>query len=129
MRKKKVWRYYCEFCRKSGCSGGHIAKHERACTANPNRVCRMCKLVGATQKPLAELLAAFDGGQSPADTDSLRELESVAEGCPACMLAAVRAWDQAHPETECSFSVHFRERCEAVWTDLHRAEIIACQHG
>ena len=38
--KKNV--YYCEFCNKRGLSGGSMAKHEKHCTANPDRKCRLC---------------------------------------------------------------------------------------
>ena len=67
MRTKQVNRYYCDFCKKSGCSKFHLQKHESSCTANPNRVCRMCKFVAddggeCEQKPMAELLALLPKG-------------------------------------------------------------------
>lgn len=43
MEKKKVWRYYCDFCKKSNCSGAAMSKHEKHCTSNPDRECRMCE--------------------------------------------------------------------------------------
>lgn len=83
MRKVKRWRYYCGFCKKSGASGGHMAKHEASCCRNPNRVCRMCKAAGdVEQKDMQTLLAALSAG-------GLEELTSVAETCPACILAAL----------------------------------------
>ena len=37
---KKV--YYCEFCKKHGLSAGSLRLHEKHCTGNRNRECRMC---------------------------------------------------------------------------------------
>ena len=83
MRKKQVWRYYCEHCKKAGCASGHMAKHEAHCCANPGRKCRMCGLDSeGVQQPMAELVAALDIG----GLDAVRKL---ANGCPACMLAAI----------------------------------------
>jgi hypothetical protein len=42
MKTKKVNRYYCDFCNRGGCSAAHMKKHERHCTANPERECRVC---------------------------------------------------------------------------------------
>lgn len=93
MTKKQVWRFYCGFCKKSGCSGGHIAKHERACTANPNRICTMCGHAHATQRPIAELLSVIRENLPKGSLDgkaATEKLREATEGCPACMLAAIR---------------------------------------
>lgn len=81
MRQKKVWRYYCDHCKKAGQRKDLILKHEIGCTRNPDRVCGMCKHRGAEQKPLALLTEALEAG----GIDGLRE---EAACCPACMLAA-----------------------------------------
>jgi len=86
MKRKKVWRYYCEHCKKSGCSGGHIRSHEIHCTNNPTRICGMCKLARLDQLPIAELISALDSG----DKKGVNNLRVLADGCPACMLAAIR---------------------------------------
>jgi hypothetical protein len=85
MRRKRVWRYYCDFCKKSGCSAGHMRAHEAACTANPERACGMCRREGASTlvRPLIDALGA-------GDTSGVERLRAAAEGCPACMLAAIR---------------------------------------
>lgn len=120
MRSIKKWRYFCDFCKKSGGSGSHMAKHEKGCTLNPARECGLCvKLNGGTANPLAELVAmlpdpanfvihesaedlGYDLGTIPAydrpDDDGLREavhavlpaLRKAAEDCPTCILAALR---------------------------------------
>lgn len=37
---KKV--YYCEYCKKKLMRKSSMENHERHCTANPNRECRLC---------------------------------------------------------------------------------------
>ncbi len=96
MIKHKVWRFYCEFCGRGSCSGGHIAKHERGCTANPNRECGICKAAGLVQHPMKELIIALLSGKqltlsNAADYQSgMRALRNMTEDCPACILAAIR---------------------------------------
>lgn len=104
MRRKQVWRYYCEHCKKSGCSGGHLARHERGCTANPNRACGACRTFGLSAKPLSELiqfaksfsvagehyLGYPDDSSNYLDEAKTKELRDLADSCPACTLAAAR---------------------------------------
>jgi hypothetical protein len=83
MRKIKRWRYYCDFCKKSGASGHHMQKHEASCCRNPNRTCRMCAADGSiVQQDMQTLLAALAN-------DGLEELTRVTGECPACILAAI----------------------------------------
>ena len=131
MRIKKVNRYYCEFCKKAGCSGGHISRHESACTLNPNRICRMCKAVGGAQKSISDLVAIlpnvenylnrdFDGvsysGLGDATDRALPLLRKLTDGCPACILAALRQAKIPIPAT----SFKFTEECRSVWAELNR---------
>lgn len=84
MRKIKKWRYYCDFCKKSGASEHHMKNHEKYCTSNPNRECRICDKLQEVQQPLVELLRVYkDGG--------LKELRAVAGNCPMCILWALKA--------------------------------------
>lgn len=83
MRSKRVLRYYCDFCKKSGCSSYHIQRHERGCTNNPDRECGVCQATGVGGATVPELLEAARHG--------LTALRNAAECCPACMLAGVRA--------------------------------------
>ena len=106
MRKKKVWRYYCDFCRKGGCGGGSMKRHEGSCCRNPDRVCRMCQLAKGEQKPLPELIEALGNG-TPQGVERLR---SAAEGCPVCMLAAIIQSKLQRPRVtgeDSGFSVEF----------------------
>lgn len=54
---KKV--YYCDFCKKHGLSSGSLKKHEKHCTNNPNRFCRICGFKGVPEKEAACPLCEF----------------------------------------------------------------------
>lgn len=82
MIKKRAWRYYCEYCGKSSGAGGHMSRHEKRCTANPNRRCGMCGRVGE----IGVLVKAL----GRADEAGVKVLRVEARDCPACMLAAIR---------------------------------------
>ncbi len=83
MRKKRSWRYYCDHCGKSGGSGGAMSQHERHCTLNPTRECRMCALAGGAPTSMPRLIAALRG-------NGVVGAREAADGCPACVLAAIR---------------------------------------
>lgn len=85
MKRKKVWRYYCEFCGKGSCSGGHMNIHEKHCTRNPNRKCRMCDFGRLKQQPIQDLIKALGSG----DNEGFEKLSNLADGCPACILSAI----------------------------------------
>ncbi len=57
MKIKKVNRYYCSYCQKSGCAANHMKKHEKRCTMNPNRFCGMCAVMGNEQLKLEDLMS------------------------------------------------------------------------
>lgn len=102
MTRKQVWRYYCDHCHKGGCAAGHMAKHERGCTLNPERVCGVCAKLGLAQTPVAELVAIAKAApicelqDDPRMVALLRELEEAAGPCPVCVLAALRQADRHH---------------------------------
>lgn len=107
MKVKRVLKYYCEFCKKSGCSKFHMAKHEKHCTMNPNRVCGMCAMMGDIEQPdLAELKALlpipkdylhtddmgswYNSGLDAEIEKAMPTLREKTENCPACIMAALR---------------------------------------
>lgn len=121
MKVRTVKRYRCDFCTKSGCSKHHMERHERHCVHNPKRCCRMCEHATgeplAVPKPLDDLIAALHEG----GLDALRKL---AEGCPACMLAAIvqnRARDGFTDETNFYADFDFKKEREAMWTEANNA--------
>lgn len=110
MRVKKVNRYYCDYCKKAGCAAGHMKAHESSCTMNPNRVCKMCKLMGSTQEPMDKLKSVLVA-ETPvqwnevnsATSASVAELRKLSSGCPACMLAALRQSNMWASESDFDF--------------------------
>lgn len=85
MKRKQVWRYYCEHCKKSGCSSSHMGKHEKHCCRNPQRQCRMCGTQGRDYQALGKV---FLLGKALCDQD-LETLSGAVDGCPACILATI----------------------------------------
>ncbi len=122
MRREKRWRYYCDFCKRSGAVARHIVKHERGCVRNPGRVCGICRTAGLEQNPLVELIAALGEGFA----DGVERLRTLAEGCPACLFAAIvqsglqRKWVS---EDDPGFRVQweFRPALEAFWREHNEA--------
>ena len=84
MRQVKRWRYYCDFCNKGGGQKHAMAKHEKGCTLNHDRICGLCDKGELSQQPFSVLLEAYkDGG--------LDKLRDITENCPACILTTIRA--------------------------------------
>lgn len=107
MRVKKVNRYYCDFCKKSGGSKYWMEIHEKHCTMNPNRTCRMCEYADGAFCDTQELLNMLPTGPPvklthpiyPDDysenfieemAKALPKLRELSGNCPACILAALR---------------------------------------
>jgi hypothetical protein len=105
MITKKVNRYYCEFCKKSGCNASVIKRHESSCTMNPDRVCNVCDTFLKQEQPdISKLIEKLPDAQmsyigeeedgvtltSEQINDALALLREATGNCPACMLAALR---------------------------------------
>ncbi len=103
MITKRVNRYYCEHCKKAGQVARHIERHERHCTMNPFRICRVCPLVDSEQQPIRTLMAVlpeesigtdWEGCELsngwPGIDEAVKKLRDLSGGCPACMMAALR---------------------------------------
>lgn len=81
MREKTVKRFYCDHCSRGGFRKKDMAKHEERCIYNPLRKCFLCEDRHEETPPMPDLLAAIEA--------SLDKLRDAAQGCPACMLAAI----------------------------------------
>lgn len=105
MRTVKRNRYYCEFCKKTGGSAGHMRSHEQHCTANPNRICRMCRLLDNAPIEVSNLKSLlpqvklddedwlnYENVQKLKDqvVAAFPNLRKAAENCPSCILSALR---------------------------------------
>ena len=135
MRKKQVWRYWCDFCGKAGLSAGHMKKHELHCTKNPNRICRMCAIMEFDSKPLSELIEimkpAVDGledsqwefeGKTYNEEkmkdilpECVKKLREAADGCPACILSAIR---QSNIPVPCT-GFDFKKESDSHWSSYN----------
>jgi hypothetical protein len=130
MTKRKVWRYYCEFCRKSGGSAGHMSTHEKHCTLNPNRSCRMCD----SNTPIPNHLLALKitsglvkdpikGHHEDRESMSVEVLEQVrqsVDGCPACILAIIRQSNQ-FPD-----NWSYKKAAEEWWAERNAEAVETC---
>ena len=137
MRTKRVNRYYCEYCKKSGCSAPHMSRHEKRCTLNPNRTCGVCGILEVEQQPLAELITILtdpakykhgDGTGSWYDSEltadaneALPALRDACENCPACILAAIRQRGIPVPVVT---DFDFTEEMKEVWHSINVANTI-----
>lgn len=89
--KKNV--YYCDFCKKK--SLRKLTEHEKHCTGNPNRQCRLCK----NKISIPELIKNYPVNQEEyANTptnyitiDTFKQIRDDAEQCPMCILTILRA--------------------------------------
>jgi hypothetical protein len=107
-----------------------MGRHERSCTANPQRVCEMHKHCEEPQRPIEELIAAlrkFENEDGADYTRGVVELRKLADGCPACMLAAIRQskLQQVDPDAELgsfiSIPFDFKKELKAFWDDVNDA--------
>lgn len=96
MKARKEWVYRCDHCGKAGRSKGHMRNHEIHCTKNPDRSCGMCLLIGEGQEPIADLIAAIGDD----DENAIKRLEHAANGCSACMLAAINQAPWLRPQQD-----------------------------
>ena len=132
---KKVNRYYCEFCKKSKGTKSSMASHERHCTMNPNRECRMCiKLEGGSIASIQELIALlpistqkqpiFVDGVFSAESEAFDKLvkEAVLEirkatTCPVCILSALR---QSGIDQVFWSEFNYKEEMAKLWRDYNQ---------
>lgn len=146
MRTKKVNRYYCDHCKKSGCSSYHMKRHESSCTANPNRTCMFCKLMvehydDHAIRPLADMVAEVEAAGLPdvvTEGDcsgftsytfvandqveaTVKDIESATDGCPVCMLAVARALKARHGDGM-HLNVGFEKRRDSMFSDWRDAD-------
>jgi len=121
MRIQKKWRYFCDFCKKSGGQRAAIEKHERYCTMNPRRECRMCEWnePGSETKPALDL-AAILVTEAAVDPRTIRTIPdallTATNGCPACTLAVVRQSGVS------IFEFDFTKASGEMWEQVRAAE-------
>lgn len=108
MRTKMVKRHWCDFCNKAMFQAHAMDRHEKHCTLNPQRECRVCKALedgqdsGFNPVPLAQLVAmlpampcmfpnGLEHGEYFAKLESaIKDVRAASGNCPACIMAALR---------------------------------------
>jgi len=135
MTIKDVKQYKCDYCQKKGYSAGHMRKHERGCTLNPERECRVCKLdvVDTDQRPINELRAGLPDVEQYRIEDTygdgyhysemmtvdankaLKELRELTD-CPACIMAAFR---QAGIPIPLVTDFKYKDEMQEIWGEMN----------
>lgn len=96
---KKV--YYCDFCKKHSLRQDSLEKHEKHCTMNPNRTCRLCKnrylvnlptLLKKYANRCRRILDKFraESYEWTGEPVTLKAIMEDTEGCPNCTLTILR---------------------------------------
>lgn len=130
MKRKQVWRYYCEYCNKSNCSASHMKHHEDHCTMNPQRKCGMCGYMDEIRLlDIPLMLKKLPDPSEYTTEDSFgisydeRYLNEVVlkmiqsqTSCPACILAVLR---QAKIPVPAVTDFNFTEECQSLWQDVN----------
>ena len=136
MRKVKRWRYYCDFCKKSGGSKWHMEKHEKICTKNPDRECGFCVINGGSGTSdkrilnrivkvgsvvLEKMWGIVDWESKEFDKKNDRIIKMLVKysgGCPACILSAIRLGG----ENAMLINFDYKKQKEQFWIDHQRDE-------
>lgn len=119
MKVRTVKRYTCDFCKKSNCSSFSIKTHEKHCTLNPKRICRMCNAMQEGQSEMKDLIALVPKPDSTQVCPSLNvsaELRDKANDCPICILAAIR---QAEIPVHYFSGFDFKKECSEQWAQIN----------
>lgn len=123
MRTKKVTRHYCDFCSKGMFRKPQMVQHEVSCTKNPARTCLFCSLCEYQPAELSAMVKfAKEHSEGYDDNDwssmgekDLAELRRMADGCPLCMLAALR---QSNVYADTRF-FNLKAELKSVWSDIN----------
>jgi len=73
--------YYCEYCNKHRLRSDVIKKHEKHCTLNPNRECRLCG-----NKNIKSIIKKYHIRKK----FSLKDIKKDVGDCPNCILTVLR---------------------------------------
>lgn len=140
MKRKKVWRYYCEFCKKANCSAPSIKKHEQRCTLNPGRHCGFCDILEIGQP--TNIDRVIDLLPNPKDYEKIEDwggddkmisfvgldeatekvmpkVRELLDSCPACIMSALRRKGIPLPLVK---SFNFAKESKEAWADFNEAQ-------
>ena len=107
--KKNV--YYCDHCNKRTLSASSIIKHEKHCTANPKRECRLCDRKDGIEEIITDFKKRFVISKADEEKEmrthtvtwigepiTFKEIRDAGKDCPNCILAIIR---------QCKFGHHY----------------------
>lgn len=89
MKKRKVWRYICEYCSEGYFKPKKCLDHEKKCVKNPDRICGMCERYELGQRTAEDILTSLNVASRLSGTEwdyDVEGLRSMSRGCPMCML-------------------------------------------
>lgn len=94
-----------------------MVRHERGCTLNPHRACGVCK----NSEPDIVALSGV------ALTGDIAKLLDAADGCPACVLAAIRQanWPTVTDASNDGMSLFTRKEIPQAISDWNFKEALA----
>ena len=131
MKIKTVKQYQCDFCGKKNYSAAAMNKHEKNCTMNPDRECRMCKLREDSQTPLSELVAILPkmeivddnyGGVRVLNAEeietAMKAVREKADNCPTCILATIRQKGVYVSIT----GFDYKKECKEFWNNYNESQ-------
>ena len=131
IKTKKV--YYCEYCKKHGLSAGAMGLHEKHCTANPDRICRMCdrtesiqSLIDKFKKKMSydkEIDRSFDIEIESFKNVKQPKVEDILDsvnGCPMCALTIIRGTKLYEHPYQINFN--FKDLVEKYWVEKNEEE-------
>ncbi len=139
MRTKTKTVYYCEHCKKHGLCAGHMKKHEKHCTANPDRDCRVCDNMQTREwvekwRGYFKLLRTEDARCNDMGMETfvmvwtddkprtLANLYDDTGGCPACTLAVMRQTGLGKWPANPEFGDFNYAKCRDEWWKERNAE-------
>jgi len=109
-----------------------MSRHEKSCTMNPGRICRMCVIAGNDQPEMADMIKALSiadiethGDETSEwftienEKEALSALRRAADDCPACIFAALR--QHGYPFLFGSFSL--KDARNEFWAEINERDM------
>lgn len=123
IKTKKV--YYCDYCKKHSLRS--LLKHERHCTANPNRECRLeCdtvnlpKLIEKYKKQLVIREHAFGCFNEVVSKPDIKNIKADTGNCPNCTLTILRCAETGSYYSPDEFN--YKAELESWWSAVNESE-------
>ncbi len=110
--------YYCDFCKKHSLRS--LEKHEKHCTGNQDRECRLCEDGVNIREAVAKVPARWADEEGFTIEVFLKDIRKFTT-CPVCTLAILAAIRKAHPGkhvfTEPTFD--YKAEVDAWWKSVN----------